>query len=286
MYPPSPGPVIGKNVCTEVPGDSPLDMNRQEKNYFIFRQGRVLVHKGAPDIRPMGEEWHNLEPSAEIILPLSKGIENTDFVVELSPEADPDLEWVSLRSLVGRVNDDSFNLWGKAAQILNWQKTHRYCGSCGRKTADHPSEQAKICPVCSLSWYPRIAPCIIVLVTRGEEMLLARSPRFTEGMYSTLAGFVEPGESVESTLQREIAEEVAIGIKNIRYFGSQPWPFPGQLMLGFLAEYDTGEIHIDGIEISDAGWYTSRNLPQIPGEGTIAGQMIRHYLSGLDRKSL
>lgn len=258
-------------------------MNSPKKNYFIFRQGRVLVHKGDSNIRPIGEEWHKLESLAEIILPLSKSIENNDFVVELSPEAGPDLEWVPLRSLVGRVEDDSFNLWGKAAQILNWQKTHRYCGNCGRETADHPTELAKICPICSLSWYPRISPCIIVLVTRGEEMLLARSPRFTEGMYSTLAGFVEAGESVESTLHREIAEEVAIRIKNIRYFGSQPWPFPGQLMLGFLAEYDTGEIRVDGVEISDAGWYTSRNLPQIPGEGTIAGRMIRHFLSGLEQ---
>jgi NAD+ diphosphatase len=258
-------------------------MNSLEKNYFIFRQGQVLVRKGAPDIHPLGEEWHQLESSADIILPLSKGIENNNFVVEVSPEAGPDLEWVPLRSLIGRIDDDSFNLWGKAAQILNWQKTHRYCGNCGRETADHPTEQAKICPACSLSWYPRISPCIIVLITRGEEILLARSPRFAEGMYSTLAGFVEAGESVESTLQREIAEEVAIRIKNIRYFGSQPWPFPGQLMLGFLAEYDSGEIRVDGVEISDAGWYASPNLPRIPGKGTIAGRMIRHYISYRDR---
>lgn len=255
----------------------------QKKNYFIFRQGRALIRKDSFDIRPFLEEWRDLEPFAEIVLPLSKAKENKDFVVELSPEASLDLEWAPLRSLVGRGDDDCFNLWGKAAQILNWQKTHRYCGSCGHVTVDHPSEQAKVCPVCSLSWYPRISPCIIVLITRGEEMLLARSPRFMDEMYSTLAGFVEPGESVESTLHREIAEEVAIRIKNIRYFGSQPWPFPGQLMLGFFAEYDTGEIRVDGIEISDAGWYHARNLPLIPGEGTIAGRMIRRHLSDLAR---
>jgi NAD+ diphosphatase len=255
----------------------------QKKNYFIFRHGRALIRKSALDISPFSEEWPDLEPFAKLVLPLRKAGDNADFAVELSDLSHPDMEWVSLRSLIGRVADDSFNLWGKATQILNWQKTHRYCGSCGQETVDHPSEQAKICPACSLSWYPRISPCIIVLITRGEDFLLARSPRFTEGMYSTLAGFVEPGESVESTLQREIAEEVAIRIKNIRYFGSQPWPFPGQLMLGFFAEYESGDIHVDGIEISDAGWYHSGNLPPIPGEGTIAGRMIRHHLSLLSR---
>ena len=259
------------------------DANQRAANYFIFRQGRLLVEKGAADIRPFSEEWPLLEPMAEIVLPLNKGPGNVDFAVELSADIGIDYEWISLRNLVGRVDDDSFNLWGKAAQILNWQRSHRYCGSCGRKTVDHLSEQAKVCPVCSLSWYPRISPCIIVLITRGEYMLLARSPRFAEGMYSTLAGFIEPGESVESTLQREIAEEVAIAIQNIRYFGSQPWPFPGQLMLGFFADYASGEILIDGKEISDAGWYHARNLPPIPGEGTIAGRMIRRHLADLNR---
>ena len=257
--------------------------NVQDKRFFIVRHGRVLVRKDSPDIHPVSREWPGLESMAESILPIGKDSENADFVVQLQPDAEPgvDFEWIPLRSLVGRVDDHIFNLWGKASQILHWQKTHRYCGSCGAETVDHPSEQAKICPACSLSWYPRISPCIIVLITRGEEMLLARSPRFTEGMYSTLAGFVEPGESVESTLKREIAEEVAIGIKNIRYFGSQPWPFPGQLMLGFFAEHASGEIHIDGVEISDAGWYHFRNLPLIPGEGTIAGRMIRWQVDQL-----
>jgi NAD+ diphosphatase len=256
----------------------------QDKRFFIFRHGRVLVRKDSPDLLPVSREWPALESMAESILPMSKDPENTNFVVQLRPDAEPgaDFEWIPLRGLVGRVDDDIFNLWGKASQILHWQKIHRYCGTCGAETVDHPSEQAKICPACSLSWYPRISPCVIVLITRGEEMLLARSPRFTEGMYSTLAGFVEPGESVESTLRREIAEEVAIGIKNIRYFGSQPWPFPGQLMLGFFAEYSSGEIHIDGVEISDAGWYHFRNLPMIPGAGTIAGRMIRRYADHLE----
>ncbi len=262
-----------------------LSKTMKARNYFIFFQDRVLVRKAADDIQPLSEEWPLFEPLAQTVLQLGKDPQETDFAVELSDETLPgtDYDWVSLRSLVGRIDDHVFNLWGKASQLLYWHRNHRFCGSCGEKTVDHKSEQAKVCPSCSLTWYPRISPCIIVLVTRGEEMLLARSPRFTKGMYSTLAGFVEPGESVESALKREIAEEVAIRIRNIRYFGSQPWPFPGQLMLGFFAEYDAGTLQIDGREISDAGWYHVTDLPMIPGEGTIAGRMIRHHLSSLSR---
>ncbi len=255
----------------------------ERKKYFIFCRERVLIHKDAGGIRPVSDTWNLIESQAETVLPIGKNLNGTKFAVELTSESvpGPDYDWVTLRSLVGRVDDEIFNLWGKASQVLNWQKNHRFCGSCGGKTVDHETEQAKVCPACSLTWYPRISPCIIVLITRGEEMLLARSPRFTEGMYSTLAGFVEPGESVESTLRREITEEVAIHIKNIRYFGSQPWPFPGQLMLGFFAEYASGEIRIDGVEICDAGWYHFADLPMIPNEGTIAGRMIRHHLRTL-----
>lgn len=256
------------------------------ERFFIFRADRLLARKEESEIGPFaGSDWPALKPWACTVLPLGKGRDQRDFAVELAAEFVPgtDFEWIPLRSLVGRVDDECFNLWGKAAQLLHWQKSHRFCGQCGRQTVAHESEQARVCPACSLSWYPRISPCVIVLVTCGEELLLARSPQFREGMYSTLAGFVEPGESLEATLHREIAEEVAIRIKNIRYFGSQPWPFPGQLMLGFFAEYDSGEIAIDGLEISEAGWYHCRSLPTIPGEGTIAGRMIRHHLDILNR---
>jgi NAD+ diphosphatase len=272
-----------KNACIGVAGDS--NMADKTNKYFIFFKERVLIRKDVQDIQPFSQDWPLFEQLAAAILPIGKTPDSGTFAVELAKEPDlgEDFALVSLRSLVGRVDDHIFNLWGKASQLLNWQKMHRFCGSCGRKTEDHESEQAKVCPTCSLTWYPRISPCIIVLVTRGQELLLARSPRFTEGMYSTLAGFIEPGESVESTLRREITEEVSITIKNIRYFGSQPWPFPGQLMLGFFAEYDSGEIRIDGEEIVDAAWYHYTDLPMIPSEGTIAGQLIRHHVATLNK---
>lgn len=275
--------------AAEARGNPPVsrrEMAMAPENYFIFCKNRVLVRKGTAEIRPFSTEWPIFQPLAETVLPVGKNPEAGNFAVELKSDKVPDsaYEWVSLRSLVGRIDDAAFNLWGKASQILNWHKGHHFCGRCGGKTVDHESEQAKVCPSCSLIWYPRISPCIIVLISRGHEVLLARSPRFTKGMYSVLAGFIEPGESVESTLRREIAEEVDLRIKNIRYFGSQPWPFPGQLMLGFLADYDSGKLHIDGIEIIDAGWYHADNLPMIPGEGTIAGRMIRHHLASCSQE--
>lgn len=256
-----------------------------EARFFIVREDKVLVPTDRLEITAFtAGDWLQLQAHAATILPLDKGPGSSDFAVELDPdfEAGEGFEWMRLRRLVGRVADAEFDAWGKAAQLLHWHRTHRYCGRCGQATIAHASEQAMVCPACSLSWYPRISPCVIVLVTRGEDLLLARSPRFQEGMYSTLAGFVEPGESVETAVHREIGEEVAIRVGGLRYFGSQPWPFPGQLMLGFLAEYAGGEIEVDGVEISDAAWYHYRRLPLIPGPGTIAGRMIRHYRHLLD----
>ena len=254
-------------------------------SYFVFRNERVLAKKERGALLPFSDRhWSILKPMAESILPLGKVAGGQGFAVEManSFEIGREFEWLSLRSLVGLLDDEIFNLWGRAAQLLHWQKNHRFCGRCGEKTQLHEREQARKCPACSSAYYPRISPCIIVLVTRGEELLLARSPRFPEGMYSTLAGFVEVGEPVERTVQREVAEEVAIKVKNLRYVASQSWPFPDQLMLGFFAEYDSGEIQIDGQEICDAGWYHHCSLPTIPSEGTIAGRMIRQYIEQLN----
>ena len=259
-------------------------MNRTE-HLFVFRDGRILARRDRVVIRPFsGEQWPMLQPWAETVLPLGKAGDGRSCAVEMAAafETGADLEWLPLRSLVGLVDEAGFNEWARAAQLLNWWNTHRYCGRCGQQTVTEGTEAARVCPACAHTSYPRISPCVIVLVHREEELLLARSPRFTTGMYSTLAGFVEAGESVEETVRREIFEEVAIRVKNIRYFASQPWPFPDQLMLGFFAEYESGEITIDEVEISDAGWYHYRTLPMIPGEGTIAGRMIRHWLASLN----
>jgi NAD+ diphosphatase len=139
-------------------------------------------------------------------------------------------------------------------------------------------QRAKQCPQCKLVNYPRLSPSIIVAVRRGNELLLARSPRFPAGMYSVLAGFVEPGETLEQAVEREVQEEVGLTVKNICYFGSQPWPFPNSLMIGYRAEYAGGEIQIDRVEIEDAGWYTAEHLPAIPSRISIARQLIEAFI--------
>ncbi|MCK4988071.1 MAG: NAD(+) diphosphatase, partial [Desulfobacterales bacterium] len=162
----------------------------------------------------------------------------------------------------------------RANQLVDWGRTHQYCGVCGRPTEDKTDERAKICPQCGLVNYPRLSPAIIVAVLKNNQILLARNKRFKLPFYSVLAGFVEPGETLEQCVQREIREEVGLTVKNIRYFGSQPWPFPNSLMIAFIADYADGEITVDGSEIIDAAWFSKDKLPQIPPSISIARQLI------------
>jgi NAD+ diphosphatase len=179
-----------------------------------------------------------------------------------------------LRALYAGLGDDLFLAAGRAVQIATFSLTHRHCGRCGRATQAVPGEHSVRCEGDNLTFYPRIAPAIIVLVRRGEQALLARSARFPAGMYSTLAGFVEPGESLEQTLSREVREEVGIEVDNIRYFSSQPWPFPHSLMVGFTAEHAGGELRADGVEIVDARWFSPNELPNLPPKPSIARRLI------------
>jgi NAD+ diphosphatase len=183
-----------------------------------------------------------------------------------------------LRRVYGRLDEDLFWIAARAVQIVDWDRTHRFCGRCGTPLRVKTTERAKECTQCGLLQFPRLAPAIIVLVERGREILLARSRHFLPDMYSVLAGFVEPGESLEEAVEREIKEEVGIEVKDIRYFGSQPWPFPHSLMIGFTATYAGGEICLDGSEIEDAGWFTSDNLPSIPGKISIARKLIDWFV--------
>ncbi len=184
-----------------------------------------------------------------------------------------------LRELYGSLEEEFFTLSGRAFQIIEWDRTHQFCGHCATLMTQLPSERAKRCPNCGLVNYPRLSPAIIILISRGEELLLARAPRFPQAFYSVLAGFVEPGESLEQTAIREVREEVGIEIENIRYFGSQPWPFPNSLMIGFTADYAGGEIVIDKKEIAEAAWFNKHNLPQIPPKLSIARSLIDWFVS-------
>jgi NAD+ diphosphatase len=186
----------------------------------------------------------------------------------------PGFELVGLRRLWSRLDDQLFGIAGRANQLTEFASTHQFCGRCGRRAVPHATERAFCCPVCELTSYPRISPAIITLVRRGELALLADSGRFPAPFFSTLAGFSEVGESLEQTLVREVREEVGLEATSLRYFGSQPWPFPHSLMIAFAAEAPTGDIVIDGVEIKAAAFFRADELPRIPPKLSIARQLI------------
>lgn len=184
----------------------------------------------------------------------------------------------NLRTLFGLIPDELIWVAGRANQLIYWHQTHRHCGRCGHETEDKVDERAKICPQCKQVNYPRLSPAVIVAILKDNQILLARNRRFKMPFYSVLAGFVEIGESLEECVKREIKEEVGITVKNVQYFGSQPWPFPDSLMIAFIAEYATGKIVVDGGEIMDAGWFSKENLPNIPPKISIARQLIDSFV--------
>ena len=244
----------------------------------------ILIHKQLLVI----DDNHNwLHPSADFLglpstaiekkLILQKNGQRVIKVAEISARLH-DSQLLNFRAIAGQVDAQEGILISRALQLVTWQKQHRYCGQCGRLNSEHPHDQALVCEPCHLTHYPKISPCIMCLITRGDSCLLAHHQRHPDGLYSTLAGFVEAGENLEQTLHREVFEEVGLTVKALRYFSSQSWPFPHQLMVGYFAEYDRGEIQVDQCEIEDARWFHYTNLPQIPVDTTLSGQLIRAFV--------
>ncbi|WP_220814237.1 NAD(+) diphosphatase [Pseudomonas paralcaligenes] len=202
------------------------------------------------------------------------------WLLALDRPADmPGCFWQGLRQFMLQADYPTFRMLSFAEQVGNWDLNHRFCGRCGSRNRQVPGERCMRCPECGLDSYARISPSMIVLVTRGDEILLARSPRFVSGMYSTLAGFVEPGESAEECVAREVLEEVGIQVRDPQYLGSQSWPFPHSLMLGFHAEYAGGEIVPQADEIEDAAWFPLDRLPPLPMSRSIARYLIDLYVA-------
>lgn len=189
--------------------------------------------------------------------------------------------FIKLKQLSEHMTEEYFAMAFRAYHILNWLKSNKYCGCCSgsMQLVQEPQEIAVKCQLCGHIVYPRISPAIIVAVFKGHEILLARSSRFPPGRYSVIAGFVEPGETIEACVCRELYEEVGIKVDNIQYFGNQPWPFPDSLMIAFTARYVSGEITIDNNEIVAAGWFTANALPDIPDRGTISRQLIDSFIA-------
>lgn len=185
---------------------------------------------------------------------------------------------INFRQALKLMSDTEVAAANRARQLLQWDKEHRFCGHCGKPTQMSTHDTSKVCKDCGARFYPRIMPAIIVLVRKGDRILLAHNHKFREGLYSLVAGFVEAGENLEEAVAREVFEETNIKIKNIKYFSSQSWPFPQSLMLGFTAEYDSGELKPDGHELTDAQWFSKEELPLLPSHGSISRKIIDCFL--------
>ena len=245
--------------------------------WFAFRKAEILVVNGAE--RPampccVDLTEHGLAARRSQYLGLYEG--KHCYAAEI-PEAQSLPEgWsaLGLRDLFGLVETTLAALSGRAWQILQWDGNHQYCSRCGARTELRTDERARSCPACSFTSYPPVSPAIMILVTHGKKLLLARKPIWPDGRFSALAGFVEPGEMLEDTVRRETREEVGVEVRNIRYFGSQPWPFPHSLMIAFTAEYASGEIRPDGVEIVEARWFELDALPKLPPPISISRRLI------------
>ncbi|MDP7364715.1 MAG: NAD(+) diphosphatase [Candidatus Latescibacteria bacterium] len=250
--------------------------------YFAFSEDRLLVYAD-----PKGYLLPRLESFGELDLLfrdphyLGQLDDVHCFAVDLQTDNPPQgMALMGLRELYADFSEGIFQLAGRAFQVVNWDRTHHFCGRCGQNADYHESDRARRCPDCGLLSFPRVSPAVITLIHKGDEFLLARNARFPEGRYSIIAGFVEAGETLEEAVAREIYEEVGVEVSDITYRCSQPWPFPHSLMVGFTAAWAGGDIRIDEDEIVDAGWFSARHLPpSLPDGISISRRLIDSFLA-------
>jgi NAD+ diphosphatase len=248
--------------------ESVIGDNDARRIALCFRGSELLVHEN-------GETIANTEAAAQTLV-IGRWRDSTVVVCKANKdEAAPSgARWAGLRSLFGVLPDELVAVASLGNQLLEWDRTHTFCGACATPTVRETNERARRCPSCGLSAYPRISPAMMCLVTRGKQILLARNVNFPAGRYSALAGFLEAGENIEDAVHREVREEVGIEVKNLRYFASQSWPFPNSLMIAFTAEYAGGELTPNGHEIAEADWFDAAHLPQLPPRVSIARALI------------
>ena len=262
-------------------------------SYIVVHSGKVLCQAGGvtrhrfEHLSALGLDITNVAHGAQLLgrhgdhdlflLPILDS--SHDLVGEVEGAAGSSWHWADLRELIAGYNEADYYTHARAVQYFHWLREHQYCGVCGSTTSISKSENALQCSACGKHWFPRIQPCIITLIHRGDQVLLAKHARYINNMYSCIAGFVESGESLEQCIHREIDEEVGLKVHNLRYFGSQAWPFPYQLMVGYYAEYLSGDIVLDDHEIDDARWWSIHDLPHRPSTTSISGQLIEHYVA-------
>jgi len=264
-----------------ISGIVPPEERSEPAWWFAFQESKLLVYQESSGVNlPCIVDFVELGLTTLREHYLGRFDNRPCYAVEVAEGTIPPagMTFEGLRQVYGRLDEDLFSIAARAVQIVDWDRTHQFCGRCGARLRTKTIERAKECPQCDLLHFPRLAPAIIVLVERGNKLLLARSRHFMPGMYSVLAGFVEPGESLKEAVVREVKEEVGISVKDIKYFGSQPWPFPHSLMIGFTATYTSGEISLHDEEIEDAGWFTADHLPRIPDKISIARKLIDWFV--------
>ena len=253
----------------------------EDAEWVIVRENGVYLQSGEP---PVLLHTHDKKEAIKGVL-RSQYLGHREGAACYAVEVTEDTEvpgavfYPDIRALHAILPDCELAVAALAVRIIAFDRTTRFCGQCGSGTRQSGQERAKVCDTCGLVTYPRISPAIIVLIRKGDQALLARSPRFPPGFHSVIAGFVAPGETLEEAVLREVREEVGIEVTNIRYLGSEPWPFPDSLMIGFVADYAGGEIVIDNNEIVSAGWFDRDDLPEIPRKLSIARALIDWWLA-------
>lgn len=269
-------PEPADRVMEFVPAVAPTDKPSSVAWCFAFLEGQLLLPDDGDGLLPLPAEV--FEPVARHYLGRLGGLDCWAMKLMAMPAG---WQQMPLRAAMMAMPEAQMLLAGRAAQILEWDRAHRFCGVCGSATESLPHERARRCPACQHAVYPRLNPAMMALVWRGDELLLARAPNFKPGMFSALAGFVEAGESLEDCVHREVAEEVGLTVKNLRYYGSQSWPFPHSLMVAYTAEWVEGEIRPQPGEIEEAYWFPIDALPGIPQRFSISGHLIRDTVEWL-----
>jgi|TARA_B100001093_G_scaffold65242_1_gene55162 NAD+ diphosphatase len=260
-----------------------LDIKASNNNILIIFNNNKIIYE--PNLKTflLEEKLLNIQFKDHLYIGIGNN-GNDIYAVDISGTTDDinigykSLIEYDLRHLLAISEPDDIVLMGRANQLLHWIRSNKYSGYSGELNKFNVKEQALHCPSTSSMIYPQISPCVLAMVTRGNEILLARNNLFPEGLFSVLAGFVEVSESAEETVEREVMEEVGIKVKNIQYVGSQPWPFPSQLMLGYKCDYESGDLVIDEDEIVEANWYTVDKLPYVPPTTSLSGKLISSFV--------
>jgi NAD+ diphosphatase len=244
--------------------------------WCAFHAGQVLVRPTptGPQLPVARAEELGVHPAACLYLGTLDGLHCFAAHLPESRTLSPDTRFIGMRTLILEAEEWVAAIAGRAFQIAEWDRTHRYCGSCGGATVMHASDRARECRSCRAVYYPRISPVVMAVVTRGGQLLLTRKPGYAPGRYTVVAGFVEAGETLEHAAAREVLEETGVTTRNPLYFGSQPWPFPNSLVMAFSLEYAGGEARADGIELEEARWFDVDELPELPEPVHISRQLI------------